>query len=983
MIKRLLLTLFCPVLLLSSANAQSPNYSIIHYTTDHGLPQNSVKSIAFDQAGFCWLATEMGLVRFDGRSFKVFNSINIAGCHAERIALIASDITGQLYAKNETGQEFFIETHRGMKAPAPHLLNSNATPHVAEGYAIHDRALPKKISAWKEMLKLINIPGNGVYGYTTDSLYYITGDSLIAIHRPPTENNFTFLCTGSLLLWFDSNRPVTAWKHGRVLPGFKGIQGPLQLNSSYRQGRFTCYSNKGQSFIYAGKTLYGIYEQDGAVTSKLLLDNLDIPVLFSVYYMADQRKYYIGSLVSGLYLVSLSDFSYPAQTADAQEEGFYNQVLTSEGDIICQRYLYRKNGGPVKLKMNGYVGASLYLENRKLYYGGSAELFRYDLATSHNKKLFTLDSRPSSIYRDKTDSNVTIVATSSSLGKTVNDSLRVLKPIPVTPLSIMTTVQTGKDSFLIATKTGLKWYAFASNSVYRAVLDSVYIRSVYPEPNGRIWISTYNKGFYLYENGRVFTLPVQNFPALRTIHCFVDDGHGNFWLPTNDGLFTVTKKDLLAYTKNPKHNVYYYMYSVYDNLRTNEFNGGCTPPYLWMPDSMLSLPSIAGLVQFYPHQVNKLVPDKGIYIEEIKLMDSVIDLPSTKKMVLGPDYGRLSITVSTPYFGDGKNLDLVYKIHEHDKMWQPVPANGMILLDGVAPGTYEIAVALRNGDQRNTGTRLPFTIQIDPWFYNTWWFYGLLSVFVIVCVVILAIVRVRMLKKRNANLQAIIHSQTEDLRQSNRTKDNVITMVLHDLRSPISFLDLISDQLVKQHRQMNAGQLEDTLKALKNSTASLNNFTEQFFAWAASQHRHFKVTYETFPLQQLFTTLHELYADIAATNKNELHIRPTDIVINTDRNILSIVLRNLLDNANKNTNVGSIDVNATIRDEEIILSVIDTGAGLSQEAMEAWLNSNKTTGLHGNGSLIVLNLLQKIGGTLQIQPGENGGTIFQIMLPRY
>ena len=44
--------------------------------TDH-LPQNSVKSIAPDKYGFIWMTTENGLVRFDGKNFKIFNSNNI------------------------------------------------------------------------------------------------------------------------------------------------------------------------------------------------------------------------------------------------------------------------------------------------------------------------------------------------------------------------------------------------------------------------------------------------------------------------------------------------------------------------------------------------------------------------------------------------------------------------------------------------------------------------------------------------------------------------------------------------------------------------------------------------------------------------------------------------------------------------------------------------------------------------------------------
>jgi ligand-binding sensor domain-containing protein len=86
-----------------NANARSnpDDFSITHYTTENGLPQNSVKAIAMDQFGFYWLATEMGLVRFDGHNFKLFNKQN-TGINSNRfIDIQKAAATDQLYGVNE------------------------------------------------------------------------------------------------------------------------------------------------------------------------------------------------------------------------------------------------------------------------------------------------------------------------------------------------------------------------------------------------------------------------------------------------------------------------------------------------------------------------------------------------------------------------------------------------------------------------------------------------------------------------------------------------------------------------------------------------------------------------------------------------------------------------------------------------------------------------------------------------------------------
>jgi ligand-binding sensor domain-containing protein len=62
-------------LLFSSAYcfSQSYGYHIEHYNSDDGLPQNSIKGVEMDGNGYIWLATEVGLVRYDGETFKLFN----------------------------------------------------------------------------------------------------------------------------------------------------------------------------------------------------------------------------------------------------------------------------------------------------------------------------------------------------------------------------------------------------------------------------------------------------------------------------------------------------------------------------------------------------------------------------------------------------------------------------------------------------------------------------------------------------------------------------------------------------------------------------------------------------------------------------------------------------------------------------------------------------------------------------------------------
>ncbi|HWV31085.1 MAG TPA: two-component regulator propeller domain-containing protein, partial [Dyadobacter sp.] len=76
--------------------AQQPKYTLRHYTSENGLPQNSVATIAQDRDGFIWLTTYNGLVRFDGQAFLTFGKTGL-GLKSNMFVGFLPD-AGRLYA---------------------------------------------------------------------------------------------------------------------------------------------------------------------------------------------------------------------------------------------------------------------------------------------------------------------------------------------------------------------------------------------------------------------------------------------------------------------------------------------------------------------------------------------------------------------------------------------------------------------------------------------------------------------------------------------------------------------------------------------------------------------------------------------------------------------------------------------------------------------------------------------------------------------
>lgn len=1003
--------LFAFLLFSFYSGAQTSGYSIAHYTTDNGLPQNSIKSINFDKAGYCWLGTEIGLVRFDGIHFQSFNSDNIKGLKSDRVVAVASDKSGNTYVEMENGQQLAISLSRSGAAPLPGVQKQAMCFSRPNNLAVR---LPQMQNVLNNFILAPQYGGmgnfciaasaNDVYIVVDGKVHHVRDTSLHLVTAITLPYIKGMAAVNNKLVLFRTDGKARVIKDGIIHPDTLIISGPLSKSKAFLSGNYGLIRSATGAFVYAGKTIYGISLENNRLTSEVLLKDtdvkgIDLSDVYAIYHNTAQQKYYLGTITSGLYIVTPGVFQYPPISDQAVKNGFRSQAATGGGEhIICEQYQYYRNGTFEKLPIAQTIGATVYIRNdRAMYYGNTPELFKFDLKSRQNTLLFKLDSRPSGIQQDNTDSSFAWISTSLSVGKLYIDTALVLKKVPgrVVGRTIWGFTQVGKDSLLLTTQEGLKWYDWRRNYIYHSILDSFTINSVYVEAADRLWISTYAKGNFLYLKGKLYPLPENNIHALRTVHSFVDDGNGNFWLPTNNGLYKVSKDALLAYARGKLKDIYYYSFSTQNDLRTNEFNGGSIPHYVWFNDSMLSLLSIKGPVWFYPKKIKIHYPDKQIYVDGLEVDNVAIPYPDNDHISLPPDFNNLTLTVSSPYFGNKENLQLKYKVVGIDNDWQPVGDNGKIKLNRLPSGDYRLIVRKLNGHGIDHYNSLVFSFTIKPRFYNTWWFFVVLALIALAGIYLGIKLRTRMLVRRNQKLSDIITSQTEDLRntvqqlstseqelnESNRMKDNIITMVLHDLRSPIRFMTLISSYLASAHGKLPADELEHKLKELKNSTIALNNFTEQFFTWAISHHKNFTVSKSWFAIKDIFTETEELYKEIIEANGNRLIVEQVNGSCFSDVQILTVIIRNLLDNANKHTSNGLITLSAKQEENRLVIGISDTGIGFSKEALQQFLNKKEYGGnQNGNGSFIVLSLVELISGRLEVTSAPGVGTDFRIIL---
>jgi signal transduction histidine kinase len=987
---------------------QRDYFGIINYNTTNGLPQNSITGIAFDKNGFCWLSCEMGLIRFDGVNFKIFDNSNIQGLASIRFRRLIQTPDKEIFFINDKFQLVHIDTRSLSIASKPLVWNTQSQiESFIRKYPYNFYSLRKTIDSLQEKYpdnKGINISTNHlseVYLKMGSTLFYLQNGQFEAISH--SEKNFYDL--QSIMIGdyqVLSNRGSTKFQvhyKGRLIPRFSTVSGPITTNKSFKAGKFTLVKGNDAGYLYCGNSLYKLtIDPSKGIISSLITSGLNANAIDIVYYHKDQQKYYVGSAVSGLYIIMPNLFHYYNINDEIVRRGFYSQLLLPDQSIICQKYVYRPNGTIDTLRNAGQMSISSFLDNKQnIYYGDENLLYKFNISSNIPKIIQRFASNTVYISAELNRPEIINVFTENSFYQLLNDAIIFQSGLKgINNNQITTALQTSSSNFIIGTENGLFMYDRSKDRLTRHILASRYIRYIYQDKEGRIWVTTYNKGIYLVDKDNVIQFPITPFDGLKKVHAFIDDGMGNFLLPSNNGLFKVSIQDLLDYAKDKSRPVRYMLYSMEDGLATNEFNGGCTPAYVWLRDGSLSMPSIMGLVRFNPHQLIQTLPGSKIFLSELAFNNNKNNYFKNNTLVLLQQYSDIKMDVTTPFYGNKNNLKLQYKIIGLNNEWQKVPDNGEIILSHIPHGEYEIVVSHFFESNQNVQEDLIINLKVIPPFHNSLWFYDLLIIFTILITYFIVWLRTRLLRRYNQNLKLKIEEQTralqltitklemseQKLKESNKLKDQVTTMVLHDLRSPIRFVQLMAQQLDKNYNKMPINILEQRVAALKTSTAALNEFTEQFFTWAASQHSNFKVNKEMFDLMDLFLEIKHLYKDIVVINGNKITVEPCYIVVLSDRQILSTIVRNIVDNSNKITKKGKIRITGTVEMGGVCIYISDNGPGFQQDKLKQFIEGQSSSTNGGHGSIILNNLITLLHAKLEVFSEAGVGTIFKISLPQ-
>ncbi|WP_188315940.1 sensor histidine kinase [Chitinophaga agrisoli] len=897
------------------ALSDTAHYTQQRYTDENGLPQNTVRAIAPDKAGFLWLATEDGLVRFDGGSrFRHFNKSDLGISSSGVSYIYANAAHSKLFAVTDGRQVIGIDNGnagllsdtiaaaalfgRPLKNASQRAYMITGLPDLRMNHTVIKRCL-------------LPVKPHAAFLITSDSVYYQEGQRPLYGLSFPHNNFQRFFVLGGQLYYMMPSGQIQGFYREEVKA--MTLTGDILQHAARNGARaMALYWNPAaeEVFIYLEQACY-ILERlpDGRLNTRLVVRDVDFErnQIISVYYDAVHARVFLGSLSNGLYVFTRRQFSV-AGSGSVADSGSY--TWDKDQQALC--------------KFN-----------------------------SRGRLLRKWKCRAS-----------------------ISDISHMQLETP--------------DRLWVGTDNGLYCLELSSGRIDTVRgLEGVPIRSVSISFPGRVWITTYDDGIFLYRNNRLTAFPLDRQKCLLSSHYIIEDNRGYCWIATNKGLFQAAQGDLLAYADKRQRYIYYYRYAKERGFQGNEFNGSCQPYTLQRDSSNISLPSLDGLVCFSPAKVTPELPGKAMFIDQASLNGKPVAYRDT--LLLPHAFQQLKLHVSVPYFGDPYNLQLTYTLSEgeEDTLWLPLGSDHSLSFSTLASGSHRLRIRMINGFGKNNYTEKVVLFMVRQAYYETTWFHLLIALMLVAGTALYTRLRTYRIQQQKQALESKVFARTgqlesalasltlseKKLRRQARIQERLIASITHDIKTPMKYLMMLSANMSwKENEQPAPEMMARSAKAIYDASYRMYYLIENLIRYIKTHVKNGSAVMEEIDLQELVEEKIDIFNSIAAAQSTTIinKVQP-DLPCYTNFQLLAVVIHNLLDNAVKNTRDGTIEVYASVYGGKITIYIEDSGTGLPPELLD-WIrrhdagNSKQEEAVSpvqsGMGLVIVMELLDMVNGRL-------------------
>lgn len=540
------------------------------------------------------------------------------------------------------------------------------------------------------------------------------------------------------------------------------------------------------------------------------------------------------------------------------------------------------------------------------------------------------------------------------------------------------------------------------------------IISIFEDSNGTIWLGGNGSGLYRLESDRNNYFVFKNYTTRHglpnnAITGMTEDGQGNLWLTTNDG---VSRLDLPSMT--------FSNYTQSDGLPTTQFYSNGI--HYSAKHKLIYLATVDGLVIIHSNKENSSPLDVHVKLSSLTIGGNTVypfagdylekNISLASGIRLHEKESRISIGFTTQNYGNSSRIRFAYRLKGYEEEWNETqPGDYMARYTFVPSGDYTLQVRATDELGRWSDHITELEVDIAPYFYKSVWFYLFLLAVACLGVYLFYHWKTRNYREQKARLEKEVELRTQELAIQNRqleamaqhveeiTEEKItfFTNITHEFRTPVTLIHGPIEHALKE-TQDEAVKVQLRI-AERNSSYLLSLVNELMDFRKLDIDR---VTLDKHP-ENIIDFLSELLIPFRVFAKERyIDIRTCFRLDNPclmiDTGYMRKVMVNLVSNAIKFTpDNGRIDVFvASVKGQDgeklLYINVCDTGHGLvvedAEKIFDRFFQSKKSVkypvyGQSGTG--IGLFLCKRIvdlhGGRIYARNNHSQGASFRILMP--
>ena len=519
------------------------------------------------------------------------------------------------------------------------------------------------------------------------------------------------------------------------------------------------------------------------------------------------------------------------------------------------------------------------------------------------------------------------------------------------------------------------------------------LRIIFIDSKRRLWIG--QTGLYLFDAVKKSFSIYTDKGGLNTefIKGIAEDGQGNFWVSTSNGITKFNPADF-SFKK----------YNTADGLQGLEYEANA---YLKTQDGQIFFGGVNGFNSFYPKNIlaNTFVPP--VYITDFQVFNKKIipgennsplqnDISFTDKIELSYKQSTFSFGFSGLNYTASENNQFAYKLEGWDKDWNYTGNERKATYINVSPGKYTFRVKASNNDGVWNEQGRAVIIIITPPFWDTWWFR--LMVFLLITAGITKLYKL----KRKQEQQKMEEIKREEMHQ---VQLQFFTNISHEFRTPLS---LILGPVEKLQQEDSRSEFNHYYKVIQRNAGRLLSLINELMDFRKLESGALHLNVMPGNLGLFLDEIAEEFSEIAIQKNIQFTIKAPEAIKETwfDRQVLEKIIINLVSNSFKYTAengmvtleaLESLDYFKPSFENELLvkndysakryiyLKVADNGIGISEESIthifERYYKISDSHLGSGIGLAFVKSLTLLHKGNIRVYSERNKGTEIIIAIP--